>query len=492
METPNKFEEQWREAFEGAEASPNPAVWDKVELAVANSANGSFKRRILFFKLMAAASIVFAFTVVGIGIYRELYVTEDSVTLADDNKDSTTIPSVKDLDKASNEGNDPQERIAKSNISVEGKEGDVEGSESDAASKSSKSGVVPFDNSVSATRDGILPQSIADANLADESLINEKLNTSTAADTEGGSFTGLPLALSEADEGVTTPSAGYSRKDKTLASIPKKLQRRMIELEAFTFSDPELSMVPWYSAVSQNKRTHESGKFWAGLGMDGGSFNPSGGISASSSDEASFSLSADNFSQSGQSPILGREENGRSINIGLNFGARIAPRWIIQSGLVLMDRSTTNSSNIAQNTGNSLRAINALNELSNTADLNVIDTYEIDNSYRFISVPIQAGYLILDRKFAITLLGGVSNDLFLSKKVDGQASGFQEYNVEDGIRRYNLTGLMGTELGYKFGQHYLFAITPQIRQSISTTTISGEDVRPTFFELGFRFKYLLK
>ncbi len=275
--------------------------------------------------------------------------------------------------------------------------------------------------------------------------------------------------------------------------IPERLEKLMAELESFAFGEPDLAMVPWYAYDPALNKKSATKKLWAGIGMDGGSYNPSGNVIHDSSPQLASSFEDYSSSLTSFLPEIGAEENGRALNIGLNFGAQVAPRWIVQSGLVFIDRSTTNTSNVVQSNGNSLRAVNSLNELSSQEDLSVSNsTFEINNSYRFISVPVQAGYLLLDRKFDITLLGGVSNDLFLRKRVDGEAAGLQEYNVDSGIRRYNITGLIGTEFGYQLGESYIISLSPQIRQSINSLNTSGESLRPTFFELGFRFKYLLK
>ncbi|MEO0556004.1 MAG: hypothetical protein AAF149_22585 [Bacteroidota bacterium] len=493
---PDKFEEEWRAAFENAEMPPNPAIWDKVELAVANSANGNFKRRIFIFKLMTAASIAFALTIGGVGVYREFYMPKNDQLLSESKELST------DSTGSQNKAEELMEKIAgpersSGNRAVvdENKQGSeaidrdpetnkdferqlIANSEKRGSDTRSNGRVLP-DNNVTNTQNLL---SLEVKKEGDDSIGTQDTDLSEIGSAKLGSGNKSDSSEKESYEQIENKSA-----------LPKKLEKLMVELDSFSFSDPELSMVPWYSgAIVNNTKGGEFGRLWAGLGMAGGSFNPTGGVSSGNSDEASISLNEDSFSQSVQSPLIGKEENGRVINIGANFGARIAPKWILQSGIVLVDRSTTNTSNIAQNAGSALRAVNDFSELSNTSDLSVVGTYDIDNSYRFISVPVQAGYILFDRKFGITLLGGVSNDLFLKKSIDGENNGFQEYDVDEGIRTYNITGLLGTELGYHIGSHYLIALTPQIRQAINSTTISGEKVRPTFFELGFRFKYLLK
>ncbi|MEM6524125.1 MAG: hypothetical protein AAF693_10045 [Bacteroidota bacterium] len=474
MGTPDKFDDQWRSAFEDAEMPPNPAIWDKVELAVANSANSKFKRRILFFKLMAAASIAFAFTIAGVGIYRELSVEgENKVVNKTDNA----------LEKKANPGLD------ESNLNIADREVTSSPNEKENYQTHLESNDIsesPDTNGKSRNTEGFDGKN---GNI--NTIKKEVLATIDNGNTFG---TANSKSVNDASDQKQAHGMVSSEFPAAAGNIPEKLDKLMTELESFSFNDPEIHMVPWYGAVARNTRVSDN-RIWAGLGMFGGGFNPTGGgvSSESSVSPSSFSLNEDSFtSESTQSPLIGKEENGRTINIGMNLGVRIAPKWIIQSGIVLIDRNTTNTSNVAEVSGRSLRAVNDFNGISNAANLSVIDAYEIDNSYRFISVPIQAGYIILDKKLSLTLLGGVSNDLFIRKTVDGESVNFQEFNSSEGINRYNLTGLLGTEFGYHLGNHYLIALTPQIRQSISATTISGETVRPTFFEFGFRFKYLLK
>ena len=64
-----KFEDKLKNAFEGAEVSPTENVWTNIELDLARAEAGMMKQRLVFFKMLAAASVIFAFIVGGLSLY---------------------------------------------------------------------------------------------------------------------------------------------------------------------------------------------------------------------------------------------------------------------------------------------------------------------------------------------------------------------------------------------------------------------------------------
>lgn len=77
MQNRSKFDQEWEKAFADAEMDVSPGVWEKVELGVMSESNGKYKKRLLLFQLLAAASVAFALSVGGVGIY-QLYNGESS------------------------------------------------------------------------------------------------------------------------------------------------------------------------------------------------------------------------------------------------------------------------------------------------------------------------------------------------------------------------------------------------------------------------------
>jgi hypothetical protein len=64
-----KFEDSFKQAFDEAEVNTSDNVWTGIELELEKAEGDKTKRRLLFYKLLAAASVTFALCVAGIGYY---------------------------------------------------------------------------------------------------------------------------------------------------------------------------------------------------------------------------------------------------------------------------------------------------------------------------------------------------------------------------------------------------------------------------------------
>src|SRR5690606_34864049 len=64
-----KFEESLKKTFDQAEFTPSDKVWTNIELDLERLERGHMKKRLTFFKFLAAASVIFALGVAGTGIY---------------------------------------------------------------------------------------------------------------------------------------------------------------------------------------------------------------------------------------------------------------------------------------------------------------------------------------------------------------------------------------------------------------------------------------
>ena len=255
-----------------------------------------------------------------------------------------------------------------------------------------------------------------------------------------------------------------------------------------------------YASMDKKEKEKTSEKLWTSVGFAAGGFNSvNTGVSASSANNvAAFNSSSVPDKQS--------KASGVSYSVGLNVGTRISRRWSIQGGVNYLTQSSdyTATNIVAGDNLQSLKAesINELDKLPQLADAyassKVIPTvpYSVNNNVKFFSVPLQAGYLLVNKKFGLQLNAGVSTDLFLENTITPKGGSLnvttQGRGEDSPYRSVNFSGLMGTEFSYRFGTHYRIALNPGLRYPLNSVYKSDVGIQstPLTFDVGLRFKYI--
>jgi hypothetical protein len=122
--------------------------------------------------------------------------------------------------------------------------------------------------------------------------------------------------------------------------------------------------------------------------------------------------------------------------------------------------------------------------------------YDVNNNMRYLSIPMQAGYLLVNKTFGLQLNAGVATDLFLQNTVTADSDQLDKATQPGGsdspYRAVNLSGLFGTEVSYRFGEHYRVSLNPGIRYPFNSIYKSdlGLESTPLTFDVGLRFRYI--
>ena len=470
-----KSDGSFKQAFYGAELNPSDNVWTGIELELEKAEGEKTRRRLLFYKLLAAASVTFAMCVAGIGFYivntktaalnEQASVTntqqsENNPSIANNETASTssdTQPAVTSEEKVTDE------RDKNDNILA-----DVPATKDQRVRKQ----LSPF---VVDNRSMSLTQEVAAADVVSENGVSSTANTLDKY----------------ADRGV--PSF-YSAQDPQLV-IPKN------EV------DPGAALIlklrveeERYAAMDKKEKEQTSEKLWTSVGFAAGGFSSvNTGVSPSSSNNAPAFTSS-------TVPDKQAKASGISYSLGLNVGTRISKRWSIQGGVNYLTQSSdyTATNVVATNGLQTLKAesITELDKLPQLADayasskLSPTVPYTVNNNVKFFSVPVQAGYLLVNKKFGLQLNAGVSTDLFLENTITPEG-GFlnvttQGRGDDSPYRSVNFSGLMGTEFSYRFGTHYRIALNPGLRYPLNSVYKSDVGIQstPLTFDVGLRFKYI--
>ncbi len=226
---------------------------------------------------------------------------------------------------------------------------------------------------------------------------------------------------------------------------------------------------------------------WAGLNVAGGSLNSSAG-SVSTLQVADFDNTAGNV-------MVGKTETqttGTVMNVGLGLGKRIARRWVIQGGLNYSQRTASGTSNLVSGSSNVQSVAMELKQSQDNAQLTVTEPYDVNHTISYVSVPVQVGYVLLDKKVDITLLGGISNDILMQHKVsdaDGNLAS-TTLNEDSNFSKYAVSALASAEVSYPLGKHYTISAYPQIRQYLTEVQKDVNSNPPLSLEMGFRLSYV--
>src|SRR5690606_21799060 len=128
----------------------------------------------------------------------------------------------------------------------------------------------------------------------------------------------------------------------------------------------------------------------------------------------------------------------------------------------------------------------ALTNATNTEALNFSNAsftqeYDLLNSFEFATIPVKAGYLLVDRKVGLMLTAGVGADIFLSNTLSENNDRLDDVRMTSGSESpfgdVNFNGLVGAELFYKISRQYHLTLEPNYSIALSPITKSQSDFR---------------
>jgi hypothetical protein len=454
MDTGNKsFEGQVRQAFAGAELVPGERVWSGLELYLDEPVLAA--RKISFYKWLAAACLLLAAFSAGLNVYllrQESGVAEVEVASAEDKGEQAglELPSL---------AVGPGPVVAASEPDEDGR--------SRETTEENKLVAVVGDNRPRRT----LNLGLTEAEIEKSEVRRQKLEFNPSLPD--------PLENSIEDQGpsIQDPTSG------TQNPSPEQL----------TTTNAQLITQPKEEKKrSKDRRSSDDSRLFASLGFGAGSFNPHPSLSPVAASPAVGGLN------SGSSSSL---SSGSSYSAGFSIGTKVSDRFALTGGVSYLNQSTSFTSNVVQES-----AVTGVYRTSSLADATVDKTanlvqtnpYDVSSTLEYISVPLQAGYLIVDSKFGWQMNGGLSTDFFLRNTLNSDASGFlkssQGSGSESPYTGVGFSGLLNTELSYRFGERYRLSLNPGMRYSLNSLYKSsiGLESQPLTLDVGLRLRYLFK
>src|SRR5258708_1236467 len=429
-----KFEENWAAVFERAEVPPSDLVWATIDSQLADGE--VMKKRIVLYQRIAAASVLFALLVGSFGIYR--WKARDPQLAQQENLGSelTSKNNEKKIVNKENNRTSPATSVKKEGLKPINQDKEI-------AQNKSLLGTSPD-----------LTSSNSKSNHQSSSLINDKGNESNKK-----------LITSNSNRIATGPQ--IQNEHKMIADVEEK---KLFEKQIGPM--PELRLLPIpqikdgpviveivrklpaipgaFMVKKENKVNHEH--LWASMTAAAGSYSPN----TNSYSSYNYAAGAQVASSSSSSSII-----GTSYSFGVLAGIRVTRKVVIQSGVQYMNQSIGSESNISA--PGSLDAV-ANYAANSSSSYSTTSPYSITSANEFVSVPVQAGYLFVDRKIGLQLNSGVSTDFFIRNTLSDPSGQRQSYSQSAGsdspYRSVNFAGLMSSEVSYKLGNRYRVSVVP--------------------------------
>lgn len=543
------FEREWQQAFEDAEMEPGKDIWNNIDAKLANKETDKYKRRIVYYRWMTAASVIFA---IGLSYFSLNYAFNGG--LANEGSE-TNSPGVVGSSEPVTAGEqdqrieplNPSEGLAKEvgpDAAIDSKgdspqvaygEGEsneqlvdsqnISGVKSSSALKSNLSAGSVAENSNKETKDETNTQThsenwtinareegdelqIAESKTLmeddpalsnDEDVFNENAHAAMLAASSGSDESSEGSANINAGETIVSEAGlnslnGYAYNDMLYAEL---------------MDPPYIYSIPGVALIREDvKDDNKQPKLWAGLNVGSSLFDPN--FDQGSNFQPKTSPALANFSSDDGARVLPQTASfnestdpGISYSVGVNFGLRLTEKWVIQSGIAYAHRSaSTNSTTNVRNVANDIKTPANFGNVATESDKNVLTSvtqdYQLLNSFQFASVPLKAGYLLVDRKFGIMVLAGVSADFFLSNTLSESDDKIEEVKVAAGsdspFRDVNFNGVIGAEFSYRLSRNYHLTIEPNYGVALNSFTKSGSSFtsNPQTFGIAAGLKFYWK
>ena len=191
-------------------------------------------------------------------------------------------------------------------------------------------------------------------------------------------------------------------------------------------------------------------------------------------------------------------DNGLSFGVGVKYA--VSKKVTLRSGINKLSLGY-NTNNVVYSTGlanNNLANINyssdALIEIKNESNLSMLSLFEINlqktntgainQKMGYYEVPLEISYAVLDKKFGINLIAGVST-LFLNQNKISLAS--SETNVRLGeaknLNQINFSTNVGVGFQYQIAKSFQINFEPMLKYQMNTFSGNSGNFKPIFVGL---------
>ncbi|MEM0941230.1 MAG: hypothetical protein AAF600_13705 [Bacteroidota bacterium] len=258
---------------------------------------------------------------------------------------------------------------------------------------------------------------------------------------------------------------------------------------------------------SKQRIKRQDARLWAGIEAGAGNFD----TSLTGSNAFSGSINQSNLASAlGSDGFINPTAQvdtdmdlGLATSIGLDFGLRLSNKWTLETGVAYTNVDSRGDASIKVsdiymvNYKGFSEPLNGINELtiysptSRETILEVQDRYDynldVSSSFQFTSIPMKAGYFVMDKKVSVQLNVGLAANYFVGSQVSGSGDVIIG-SADDSFNTWSLDGLGGIEFGYSIFNRFDVTLEPNYRQSITPLNGSTNTSSRFIFQTGLKYK----
>ncbi|MDW3194508.1 MAG: outer membrane beta-barrel protein [Cytophagales bacterium] len=448
-----KFEQSWEAAFSGAKVTPPSSIWNEIDHSLTQTQLIGLQKKTVIYKWTAAAAVIFAVSLAALALSLNF---EDVVTwLGFDASDQNTLTLSEDKNEST--GNYAGFSILRLNTDTNDEGKDV----------TPKSQTQP------------LSVALSKIDTPGGKTIATRPTYSTIA---GLSATDQPFGSMLDDIAVSSISLyrPMSKRPSNAILFGKPVN----QLLAVNVPDPAAFGVNGVM-VNEVKRKVLNGKsktrFWSGVDFASGYFNPN---YAPGNQITSQEQAIQDAANREAIPELSQNiSGGASYSVGVNFGMELKNRWSVEVGVLYSLLGARTFTNLILESEGFNKAvaysseIAGLESVANLVESELtklsVDDIQINNTFQFVSIPVQAGYKLIDKRFNVTLNGGLAANLYLGNSLRGRQN-FSSFELEPGrrspYRSLTIAAVTGFEVGYWIHRRVNLSFEPTYQKNLQSLT----------------------
>ena len=489
------FEEQMRDSLEGAEMNPPEGIWTAIDGEIANVEASSLRRQVVFYRAIVATLLIIIVSSLLIGLqYGDFNNSND---LVDDTNVKSTL-NVADADHPVLQrpyfpSND---EFLKLNVIVE--------NSSNNKGSNRKSNISEGNNQ---SNEQVISGDRSSGGANNVSITFNRRNTIvTLSDNQ----TEVNSAINKSGRVISSDFPhSYEVVNEELISGLIENRKFLGENDALVVINPvEISKnvyyqkIPTYDFVPEHlvaDNANRNAKSWADFNVRGGLFEPNYQIESVESvatPATGFrfaSLGTDNFPNNRNEVFTNNTDfrgedltAGYSYTMNISYGKRITNRLFMVSGLEYGIYESVASTNRVLTDGAEKRV--AVTEQI-IADGNIdfqndnlglgFENVELNNSFRFASIPVRVGYKLFDKKVSVSVTSGISTGFYLGNKIQDPDRVLDEKSFSRRnnsiYREINFSAVGGISIGYNLFDNFLFTIEPVYQRALNSYTRNNSD-----------------